>query len=309
MKTNILCVNDINSMVGTCVKSILNEYHHTIDYRYGNEITKLAELITKKFGQNFVPPFKINGNLIGVKFYQPKNDGEPAGYDSENHILYISKNIPNDFNYIKQIVSHEFSHIIDKSYRTRKDFDNDTTVDNYNIDDQKSFEVAKNISYLFRPTEIQARLSSYHNLLTERPKLLDCNVVELKSLIASNPKLHVLQTEVEDCLKIKSMYVAIKMLEKYAANNQETSILPNGVDYWSVLMILASSRREMTMKRNGDMNVSPDDNKFTKQINSNDFSKAKQRIIQLFRKRMNNMIHKAKKIKYDVMMTQQKNGD
>jgi hypothetical protein len=99
------------------------------------------------------------------------------------------------------------------------------------------------------------------------------------------------------------------MLEKYATNNQETSILPNGVDCWSVLIILAASRREMTMKRSSDINAYPDNNKFTQQIKSSDFSKAKQRIIQLLRKRMNNMIHKAKKIKYDVMITQQKNGD
>ena len=103
--------------------------------------------------------------------------------------------------------------------------------------------------------------------------------------------------------------MAIKMLEKYATNNQETSILPNGVDYWSVLIILAASRREMTMKRSSDINTFQDNNKFTQQIKSSDFSKAKQRIIQLLRKRMNNMIHKAKKIKYDVIITHQKNGD
>lgn len=303
-----ICLDEIKGMVGTCLDRILNEYHHTVDYQYGNDIDGLTKLIIDRFGKPFVAPFKVNGNLIGVNFYHSNSNEEPAGYDSKNHVLYISDDIPLDFDYIKQIVSHEFSHIVDKSNRTKPDFDSDVTINNYRSYDEKSFDAAKTISYLFRPTEIQARLSAYHNLLTTRPKLINCKVLELDSLISTNPRLYVLQTEVEDCLKIKSMYKAIKMLEKYAKNNQDMSVAPNGVDYWTVLMIIAASRREITMRRNGDDNISQENNKFTQQIDSNTFLMAKKRIIQLYRKRMNDMIHKAKKIKYDVMI-QQKNGD
>ena len=141
-----ISLDELNDMVGTCLDMVLNEYHHTIDYQYGTDIETIARCVSIMFGDNFTIPehlVTVNGKPLNINFYQPKREQEFAGYDISTNTLHISKSIPNDYKFIKQLVSHEMSHIVDKQKRTKEDFDTDGAIDTYTIDDSKSFNEAK----------------------------------------------------------------------------------------------------------------------------------------------------------------------
>jgi len=303
MVENRISVNDIECMVGTCVKGILREYHHSIGYEYEDVIDYLSSLVYAKFGENFIVPlelFNINGKELKVQFKDAPNDnyGNSYGsYNSYSHILYIYKNCPKDTEYIKRIIAHELSHSIDKSKRSKTDFDTQKTVEAYS-GDTKEYKVASAIMYLFRPTEIQARLTEYQALLKSRPKLVNCYVFTLDNNILSDPKTWVLQQEVNSCLKIKDMYYFLNKLKNYDYTSGQ---LDNDVDYAQVLLLLSSIRYDIFTGRMGERGKYVNQDKFNGDFNSKEFYKMKKNLIKLLRKRINDMIAKARKIKADAI--------
>lgn len=303
MVRNNISVNDIGYMVNTCVKNILREYHHSIGYEYENTIDKLSSFIYHHFGVNVSVPlnmFNVNGKELKLQFESQPPDGDEntyGAYDSDSHILKIYKNCPKDIEYIKRVVTHELSHAVDKSKRTKTDFDTSDTVNAYS-DNAKEFQVANTIMYLFRPTEIQARLSEYQSLLKSRPKLTTCYVFNQKNDILNNQKQYVLQKEVDNCLKLKDMYYYFNKLKNYDYTSGE---LDDGIDYTQVLLLIGSIRRDIFTNRMKEIGKPINQSKFDNGFNHKQFYKIKNNVIRLLHKRLNNMITKARKIKADAI--------
>ena len=162
-----LVVNDLKIIITECVQRIL-EYHHVIN----QSLESLAEMvlsIAEKGGgvipANEVAKFNPYFDGADLNVAIENETGNVASYEHKTNTLYV----PNSSSFyrngrLKEVIMHELSHYIDNNLRTKPDFANKRYYD-----DAEAADLANDILYYFKPTEMQARLTQYKYFLEKYP--------------------------------------------------------------------------------------------------------------------------------------------
>ena len=269
-----LNVKDLKRIVTECIQRIL-EYHSAIDSR----LEQLADLVINKFeagGGNIEPDtinsinpyFKTNKPLVVT----PINNSDcVASYNFSTNEIEINSGkyvLPSK---MKENIMHELSHYIDLNLRT-KPKDPAFKLSDYGETDAMA-KIADEIIYLFSPTEMQARLTQFKQLLKRCPGQSTKSLTEHFN---------------ERCLKLAQMKELLDIFNdcRYGYKSDE------------IVQMVAYSTSYSRLKRKGN-NV--ENAAWGTYMSENEFNQQKEKIGKVLEKRLNLMQQKASKIKFDAM--------
>ena len=141
-------------------RAVLSEVRHRLDRRLKPLVEKIISLAQNGGGilhadevNALNPYYSINFDLPVV--VRKMQDAE-AGYDSDANVFIVDPRLLKSKRCFS-VIMHEVSHFIDLGKRTKEPTD----------DLSNSIPLLNNCTYLFRPTEIQARLAQYAELIAE----------------------------------------------------------------------------------------------------------------------------------------------
>lgn len=270
-----LGANDLKIMITECVQRIL-EYHGAID----DSLEQLADVIINKFehGGGTIDPETINSINPYFKTRQPlivtpvRNAEYVASYDINTNEIEINSNRNILLPKMKENIMHELSHFVDLNMRT-KPADPAFKLSDYGETDALA-NIADDIIYLFSPTEIQARLTQFKQLLKRMPNQSRKNLTEHFN---------------EKCLRLEHMKDLIDIFNdcRYGYKSEE------------IVQMVAYSMSFSRIKRRGG-NV--DNAAWGETITEEEFNEQKEKIGRTLEKRLRNMWQKASKLKFDAIV-------
>ena len=277
----VLTEQDIRSIVA----EVITEVRHVIS----DSLEKLAKRVISlaykgggKIKASYVnklnPYFRTDKDLrVVVEF--PHDDILATFYKDESKIEITTKALISYNKNLLSTVMHELSHYIDQTKRTKEA--TDICVNN-------SDGLKDRCTYLFNPSEMQARLVEYATQLKQDKNLVNLTVED------DNTRLFITQMR---------KYLSLLRFAKF---NPNTAREVKGKD---VLEWVCSHGEIAKAIRRLD---SRDVNTITKNsiicnngfVNEADFLKRQQAVVKLYEKRLRNFTHKALKIKYDYINQQ-----
>ena len=277
-------LDDIRQMVSECLER-LYEYHHAPD----ESISALADaviekvkhgggVISRRTMNKINPYFKENRPLkvIVVKsgFNTLLHGKVNASYNQDDNTIEIVKNNVNleNMGRVKELIMHELSHFVDKNLGNKFN-----KIIQFNGIQDKYVVFANNFKYLFDPSEIQARLSEYHQHLKEVPE------DALEDALEETLNKILFLKQMEGYLK------KVKNIDFYSENSE------------AIYRISKLNYAERIARRdNGPQNINMDNkNGF---VSIEQFEDMKNNIVRKAEKRLRSMKNKAYKIKYDAIL-------
>lgn len=274
----VLTEQDIKQMVAECTERVLSEVRHRLDSGLRN-LAKLAIEVANDGGgsipanlvNNLNPYFKTD-KPMQVIVKKAEDRFEDASFDSKNMILSIVPRMLKSKKLLSVVV-HELSHFVDQEKRTKTDTDN--------LCHRHPF--FNNCTYIFKPTEMQARLAQYGELIEGSPWHRRLKIDDSRTGLA------------------------IGSMENFLESIKNARFTPAMINYPMALVawISIAESAKRVMRRHGaeEFNDIRDlvDTAFHGRA---DFEKKKASIVKLYEKRLSVFKHKALKIKYDVISNQ-----
>lgn len=277
----VLTEQDIRSIVA----EVITEVRHVID----NSLMKLAKRVIKlaKIGGGTIkasyvnklnPYFKTDKDLR-VVVEPPHDDILATFYKDESKIVVTTTAMMSYNEYLLSTIMHELSHYIDQTKRTKEA--TDICVNN-------SDGLKDRCTYLFNPSEMQARLTEYATQLRK-----DKNFVNLK-VEDDNTRLFITQMR---------KYLSLLRFAKFNPNTAREVKGKDVLEWVCSHGEIARAIRRLDSRDIGTVtkNSIICNNGF---VNEADFLKRQQAVIKLYEKRLRNFTHKALKIKYDYINQQ-----
>lgn len=276
---NYLCymklgANDLEIMITECVQRIL-EHHHAID----DSLEQLASLIIDKFkgGGGNIDPEAINAVNPYFKVTTPlkiipvRGVNYVASYSKNNNEIEINSDRNILLPKMKENIMHELSHFVDLNLRT-KPRDPAFRLSEYGEVDAMA-NIADDIIYLFSPTEIQARLTQFKQLLKRIPGQSRKDLTEYFN---------------EKCLRLTRMKELLEIFNdcRYGYKSDEI-----------VQMVAYSTSYSRIIRKGGNI----DNAAWGENMSEEEFIIQKKKIGRVLEKRLRNMWQKASKLKFDAL--------
>lgn len=272
----VLAEQDIRNIVA----EVITEVRHVIS----DSLEKLAKRVIKlaytgggtikaSYVNKLNPYFRTDKDLR-VVVELPHDDILATFYKDESKIVVTTKALISYNKNLLSTIMHELSHYIDQTKRTKDA--TDICVNN-------SDGVKDRCTYLFNPSEMQARLVEYATQLKK-----DKNLVNLK-VEDDNTRLFITQMR---------KYLSLLRFAKF---NPNTAREVKGKDVLEWVCAHGEVARAIRKLNTTDLptitkNSIICNNGF---VNEADFLKRQQAVVKLYEKRLRNFTHKALKIKYD----------
>lgn len=277
----VLTEQDIREIVAGVITEVRHVINDSLE-KLAKKVIKLAYkgggTIKASYVNKLNPYFTTNKDLkVVVEFSH--NDELAAFYQDENKIVITTKGLIVYNEILLSTIMHELSHYIDQTKRTK----GATDICVNNSDDLKD-----RCTYLFNPSEMQARLVEYATQLKK-----DKNLVNLK-VEDDNTRLFITQMR---------KYLSLLRFAKFNPNTAREVKGKDILEWVSAHGEIAKAIRRLntrdipTITKNSIIC----NNGF---VNEADFLKRQQAVLRLYEKRLRNFTHKALKIKYDYINQQ-----
>jgi hypothetical protein len=277
----VLTEQDIRSIVAEVITEVRHVISDSLE-KLAKRVIKIAKIgggkISAKYVNKVNPYFRTDKDLRVV--VEPPHDDVLATFYKDESKIAVSSTALNYYgDILLSTVMHELSHYIDQTKRTKEA--TDICVNN-------SDGVKDRCTYLFNPSEMQARLVEYATQLKKDKNLINLKVED------DNTRLFITQMR---------KYLSLLRFAKF---NPNTAREVQGKDVLEWVCEHGEVARAIRKLNTTDVSTLTKNSIICNNgfVNEADFLKRQQAVVKLYEKRLRNFTHKALKIKYDYINQQ-----
>jgi hypothetical protein len=277
----VLTEQDIRSIVAEVITEVRHVISDSLE-KLAKRVIKIAKIgggkISAKYVNKVNPYFRTDKDLRVV--VEPPHDDVLATFYKDESKIAVSSTALNYYgDILLSTVMHELSHYIDQTKRTKEA--TDICVNN-------SDGVKDRCTYLFNPSEMQARLVEYATQLKKDKNLINLKVED------DNTRLFITQMR---------KYLSLLRFAKF---NPNTAREVKGKDVLEWVCAHGEVARAIRKLNTTDVSTLTKNSIICNNgfVNEADFLKRQQAVVKLYEKRLRNFTHKALKIKYDYINQQ-----